>query len=70
MGLLSVLGFIVHCILICLTMFKYIIAVRAGWGRTPLVSLIVRDGSTVYGTIFCKQTLLLTVKAVSPVLIL
>ncbi|KAF8556762.1 hypothetical protein OG21DRAFT_553100 [Imleria badia] len=47
----TILGFTVHCMLITLTLVKYFIAVRAGWGRTPLVSLVVRDGSTVYGTI-------------------
>ncbi|KAG6374060.1 hypothetical protein JVT61DRAFT_4701 [Boletus reticuloceps] len=47
----SILGFIVHCTLIGLTLFKYYFALRAGWGRTPLVSLVVRDNTTVYTTI-------------------
>jgi hypothetical protein len=46
----SILCFSVHCMLISLTLFKYFFALRAGWGRTPLVSLVVRDNSTVYAT--------------------
>ncbi|KAF8130278.1 hypothetical protein EV363DRAFT_1432182 [Boletus edulis] len=52
----SILGFIVHCALIGLTLFKYCFALRAGWGRTPLVSLVVRDNSTVYITIILLLT--------------
>lgn len=48
------LGFIVHCTLIGLTLFKYFFALRSGWGRTPLVSLVVRDGSTAYATVLGK----------------
>jgi len=47
----SLLGFVVHCTLIGLTWFKYYVALKAGWGRTPLVSLVVRDGSTMYATV-------------------
>ncbi|KAH0833977.1 hypothetical protein J3R83DRAFT_11195, partial [Lanmaoa asiatica] len=47
----SILGFMVHCVLVGLTLFKYICAFRAGWSRAPLLLLVVRDGSTVYVTI-------------------
>ena len=54
MGLLSILGFIVHCVLIGLMLFKYFLAFRAGWSKAPLVLLVVRDGSTMYATILCE----------------
>ncbi|KAG6374057.1 hypothetical protein JVT61DRAFT_4697 [Boletus reticuloceps] len=47
----TIFGFIIHCTLIGLTLIKYFFALRAGWGRAPLVSLVVRDNSTVYATI-------------------
>ena len=56
--------------LIVLTLFKYFIAVRAGWGRTPLVSLVVRDGSVMYATIVCKWTSIAPVGSVGSVLTL
>ena len=34
--------------LIGLTLIKHILARRAGWGRTPLVSLLIRDGTATY----------------------
>ena len=54
LDLLSVLGFIIHCILIGLPLFKYFLAFRAGWNRAPLVSLVVRDSSTMYATVVCE----------------
>jgi len=47
----TIFGFLIHCILIGLTLIKYFFALRAGWGRAPLVSLVVRDNTTVYATI-------------------
>ncbi|KAI9460760.1 hypothetical protein HD554DRAFT_2196738, partial [Boletus coccyginus] len=58
---LLVLGLIVHCMLVCMTLFKYFFALRAGWGRTPLVSLVVRDGSTVYATMLYDTVMLASV---------
>ncbi|KAJ8594130.1 hypothetical protein M405DRAFT_761013 [Rhizopogon salebrosus TDB-379] len=34
--------------LLGLTLMKHILAKRAGWGRTPLVSLLIRDGTTAH----------------------
>ncbi|KAF8438563.1 hypothetical protein L210DRAFT_2273840 [Boletus edulis BED1] len=51
----TIFGFVIHCILIGLTLIKYFFALRAGWGRTPLVSLVVRENSTVYATILSVQ---------------
>ncbi|KAJ8593003.1 hypothetical protein M405DRAFT_635378 [Rhizopogon salebrosus TDB-379] len=34
--------------LLGLTLMKHSLAKRAGWGRTPLVSLLIRDGTTAY----------------------
>jgi hypothetical protein len=31
-----------------LTVAKHTVAVRNGWGRTPVVSLMIRDGTTVF----------------------
>ncbi|KIJ61235.1 hypothetical protein HYDPIDRAFT_31538 [Hydnomerulius pinastri MD-312] len=39
---------VTQSILLGLTIFKHVTAVRSGWGRTPLVSLIIRDSSAVY----------------------
>ncbi|KAG9309986.1 hypothetical protein JVU11DRAFT_10020 [Chiua virens] len=41
-------SFTTQCILIVLTLVKCFLATKAGWGRTPLVSLLIRDGSAVY----------------------
>ncbi|KAG1740147.1 uncharacterized protein EDB91DRAFT_359136 [Suillus paluster] len=34
--------------LLGLSLMKHILARRAGWGRTPLVSLLIRDGTATY----------------------
>ncbi|KAG6374056.1 hypothetical protein JVT61DRAFT_4696 [Boletus reticuloceps] len=44
----TILALIVHCTLIGLTLFKYLLASRAGWGKSPLVALVVRHGTIVY----------------------
>ena len=42
--------------LLGLTLMKHSLAKRAGWGRTPLVSLLIRDGTTAY-FIICGMSL-------------
>ncbi|KIK94172.1 hypothetical protein PAXRUDRAFT_784436 [Paxillus rubicundulus Ve08.2h10] len=44
----SVVCIVTQSILLGLACFKHFIGLRSGWGRTPLVSLLVRDGSAVY----------------------
>ncbi|KAF9234583.1 hypothetical protein BU15DRAFT_78881 [Melanogaster broomeanus] len=39
---------VTQSVLIGLMIFKYTTVLRSGWGRTPLVSVLVRDGSIVY----------------------
>ncbi|KAG2123432.1 hypothetical protein DEU56DRAFT_51891 [Suillus clintonianus] len=34
--------------LLCLSLIKHLLARRAGWGRAPLVSLLIRDGTATY----------------------
>lgn len=43
--------FIMQGTILGLTFFKHFIAVRAGWARTPLVSLLRRDGATTFTVI-------------------
>ncbi|KAF9565538.1 hypothetical protein CPC08DRAFT_658948 [Agrocybe pediades] len=40
--------FLLQGTILALTMAKHIMAVRAGWARTPLVSLLCRDGATTF----------------------
>jgi hypothetical protein len=42
-ALISIVVFASHCTFASLTTFKYFFALKAGWGRTPLVSLMIRD---------------------------
>ncbi|KAH0826346.1 hypothetical protein J3R83DRAFT_5301, partial [Lanmaoa asiatica] len=35
-----------------MTLFKHFVAVRLGWGRTPLLSLLVRDATSCYVLMF------------------
>ncbi|KIJ18151.1 hypothetical protein PAXINDRAFT_110634 [Paxillus involutus ATCC 200175] len=44
----SVACIVTQSVLLGLTCFKHLTGLRPGWGRTPLVSLLVRDGSAVY----------------------
>jgi hypothetical protein len=37
-----------------LTVVKHSIARRAGWGRTPIVSLMIRDGAMTFAVMFGK----------------
>ncbi|KAI9430444.1 hypothetical protein H4582DRAFT_1447529 [Lactarius indigo] len=39
-------------ILFILTLFKFIVALRSGWGRTPVLYLLVRDGTWAFILIF------------------
>ncbi|KAH9023637.1 hypothetical protein EDB84DRAFT_468732 [Lactarius hengduanensis] len=39
-------------ILFILTLFKFIVALRNGWGRTPVLYLLVRDGTWAFILIF------------------
>ncbi|KAI0290331.1 hypothetical protein B0F90DRAFT_1672015 [Multifurca ochricompacta] len=39
-------------LLFILTLFKFIVALRNGWGRTPVVYLLVRDGTWAFVLIF------------------
>jgi hypothetical protein len=34
--------------LLGLALMKHIVARRAGWGRTPLISVLIRDGTATY----------------------
>ncbi|KAF9238318.1 hypothetical protein BU15DRAFT_75255 [Melanogaster broomeanus] len=47
LGYSSVL-LITQSVLVGLMIFKHTTVLRSGWGRTPLVSVLVRDGSVVY----------------------
>jgi len=42
-------------IVLGLTIFKHVVALRAGWGRTPLVSLMIRDGALAFIVISAVQ---------------
>ncbi|KAH7884310.1 hypothetical protein F5I97DRAFT_1437879 [Phlebopus sp. FC_14] len=39
---------IIQTCLVGMILFKSFLAIRAGWGRTPLVSLLIREGFTTY----------------------
>lgn len=52
-----------------LTLYKHTIASRNGWGRTPVVSLMIRDGTTVFGLISSEQTYLYLVTSIVVVMI-
>lgn len=52
--LLSLVVFASNCTLASLTIFKYFFALRAGWGRTPLVSLMIRDVSLTCALMFSE----------------
>ena len=43
---------VVQSITIGMTLFKHVVAIRLGWGRTPLLSFLVRDATSNYVTIF------------------
>ncbi|KAH7884969.1 hypothetical protein F5I97DRAFT_1881294 [Phlebopus sp. FC_14] len=38
-----------YTIFICIIILKSCLAIRSGFGRTPLVSLLIREGITIYG---------------------
>lgn len=38
-------------VILGLTFLRHFAAIRAGWARTPLVSLLCRDGATAFTTI-------------------
>lgn len=40
-----------------LTIAKQLVAARTGWGRTPLVSLMIRDGAFAFVMIFGNSIL-------------
>ncbi|KAI0295174.1 hypothetical protein B0F90DRAFT_1919443 [Multifurca ochricompacta] len=44
-------------LLFILTLFKFIVALRNGWGRTPVVYLLVRDGTWAFVLIFVSLLL-------------
>ncbi|OAX38425.1 hypothetical protein K503DRAFT_691598, partial [Rhizopogon vinicolor AM-OR11-026] len=46
--LFSTVVLITQATLLGLTLFKHTLAKRAGWGRTPLFSLVVRDGTAAF----------------------
>ena len=39
-------------VLFVLTLIKFLVALRSGWGRTPVVFLLVRDGTWAFILIF------------------
>ena len=39
-------------VLFILTLIKFVVALRSGWGRTPVVFLLVRDGTWAFMLIF------------------
>ena len=39
-------------VLFVLTLIKFMVALRSGWGRTPVVFLLVRDGTWAFILIF------------------
>ena len=39
-------------VLFILTLLKFLVALRSGWGRTPVVFLLVRDGTWAFILIF------------------
>ncbi|KAJ8594131.1 hypothetical protein M405DRAFT_730282, partial [Rhizopogon salebrosus TDB-379] len=47
-SLFSIVILVTQTTILGLTLMKHILAKRAGWGRTPLVSLLIRDGTTAY----------------------
>ena len=44
-------------VLFVLTLFKFIVALRNGWGRTPVLFLLVRDGTWAFILIFGSRRL-------------
>lgn len=54
--LYSVAFVLFETILFVLTLFKFLVALRNGWGRTPVVYLLVRDGTWAFILIFGSPT--------------
>lgn len=52
---LSILALCTQTTILFLTFAKQIFAARTGWGRTPLVSLMIRDGSFAFVAIFSER---------------
>jgi hypothetical protein len=48
----SVIAITSQSIILYLTIRKHIVASRSGWSRTPIVSLLIRDGAVAYAVIF------------------
>ncbi|KDQ50275.1 hypothetical protein JAAARDRAFT_63317 [Jaapia argillacea MUCL 33604] len=55
-GYIALSALALQTILTLLTLFKTAFAIRAGWGRTPkikpIIHLLIRDGTWVFGVIF------------------
>ena len=50
----GVTSFIIEALLLVLTAWKFIVAMREGWGHTPIIGLMLRDGLWAFLVIFCK----------------
>ena len=44
-------------VLFILTLIKFLVALRSGWGRTPVLFLLVRDGTWAFILIFGSPSL-------------
>lgn len=42
-------------IILYLTIHKHIVASRSGWSRTPIISLLMRDGATSYAVMIALE---------------
>lgn len=53
---ISIIALCTQSSILFLTFAKQIFAVRTGWGRTPLVSLMIRDGVFAFVAIFGESS--------------
>ena len=45
-----------QAILFALTVYKFILAIRDGWGDVPLIVLLTRDGTWAFCLLFCMSS--------------
>ena len=56
LNLYSVAFVLFETVLFVLTLVKFLVALRNGWGRTPVIYLLVRDGTWAFILIFGSPT--------------
>lgn len=61
----SIISLCTQSSILFLTIAKQIFAKRTGWGRTPMVSLMIRDGTFAFVMIFGRFSTTVSSAAIS-----